>query len=70
MKRADPPIELEPKSPFSWKVVACFLVAWVVALVMVIELRSPMLRILMPVIGVLLVVYLTVCTLLFLKNRK
>ncbi len=70
MKRADPPIELEPKNPFSWKILGAFLLAWVLALAAVIELRSPMLRIIMPVIGVLLVVYLTICTVLFLKNRK
>ncbi|MFH1496907.1 MAG: hypothetical protein ABII82_03680 [Verrucomicrobiota bacterium] len=70
MKRAERPIELEPRYPISWKVVGIMVLAWVLTLVAVVGLRMRMLIILMPVIGVLLVVYLTVCTVIFLKNRK
>ncbi len=70
VKRTDPPIELEPKSVFSWKIVGLFALGWVIALVALIELRWPMLRILMPLLAVMLLAYLTVCTVLFLKNRK
>lgn len=70
MKRTDPPIDLEPKNPFSWKVFGLFLLGWAIACLALIELRSPMLRLLMPLIAVILVGYLAVCTVLFLKNRK
>jgi len=70
MSDEKPVIDLEPKNPFSWRVVVAFLVAWVVVLGLVWWLKSNLLRLLLPVIALLLVVYLGVCTLLLLKNRN
>jgi hypothetical protein len=66
----DPIIELEPRGPFSWRIVAVMVGAWLLALVAVMILKSAMLRLLLPLIALLFVVYLTVCTLYYLKNRK
>ena len=70
MSEQEPVIELEPRNPFSWKVVVAFLGAWLVVLMLALFLKNNMLRLLLPVIGVLLVVYVGVCTLLFLRNRQ
>lgn len=69
-KNDDPVIELEPKNPFSWKVVAAFVVAWLVVLAAMIELKLSVLRLILPLLAVLLVIYLAVCTVLLLKNRR
>jgi hypothetical protein len=70
MAKRDPIIELEPRNPFSWKIVAAFLVAWLVVLGAMILLKLTVLRLLLPLLAVLLVVYLAVCTILLLKNRR
>lgn len=70
MPKRDPVIELEPRNPFSWKVVAAFLVAWLLVLVAMIELKLTVLRLLLPLLAVFLVIYLAVCTILLLKNRR
>lgn len=70
MSKRDPVIELEPKNPFSWKVVAAFVAAWLVVLAAMIELKLTVLRLVLPLLAALLVVYLAVCTVLLLKNRR
>jgi len=70
MPKRDPAIELEPRNPFSWKVVIAFVVAWLIALVAMIELKLAVLRLLLPLLAVLLVIYLATCTILILKNRR
>lgn len=70
MSEEDPIIELEPRNPFSWRVVAAMVGAWLLALVAVLVLKSAMLRLLLPLIALLFVIYLTVCTLIYLKNRR
>ncbi len=70
MPKRDPSIELEPRNPFSWKVVIAFVVAWLIALVAMIELKLAVLRLLLPLLAVLLVIYLATCTILILKNRR
>lgn len=69
-KREDPVIELEPRNPFSWKIVIAFVVAWLIALAAMIQLKLPVLRLLLPLLAVLLVIYLATCTILLLKNRR
>ncbi|MBP6507871.1 MAG: hypothetical protein KA257_09940 [Opitutaceae bacterium] len=66
----DPVIELTPKNPFSWKIVALFVFAWVVVLGLVYELKSGTIRLLLPLIGVIFLFYLVACTLYFIRNRK
>lgn len=70
MPKPDPVIELEPRNPFSWKIVAAFVLAWVFVFAAMIELKLPLLRLLLPLLAVLLVVYLAVCTVYILKNRR
>ncbi len=72
MSEEDPVIELEPKhqNPFSWKVVAVFLVAWVVVFALMYELKSGMIRLLLPAIALVFLVYLVFCTLSPPKQRK
>lgn len=70
MSDPDPVIELTPKNPFSWKVVAMFIIAWAVVFALVYELKSTTIRLLLPVIGLVFLVYLVVCTIYLIKNRK
>jgi hypothetical protein len=70
MPKRDPVIELEPRNLFSWKVVIAFIVAWVIALVAMIQLKLTVLRLVLPLLAVLLVIYLATCTILLLKNRR
>lgn len=70
MSDSDPVIELTPKNPFSWKIVALFVVAWIVVFAMVFELKATMIRLLLPVIALVFLVYLAVCTIYLIKNRK
>ena len=70
MSDSDPVIELTPKNPFSWKIVAAFVVAWVVVFALFFELKSGTIRLLLPLIGLIFLVYLVVCTIYLLKNRK
>ena len=70
MPKNDPVIELEPRNPFSWKIVAAFLVAWVLIFVAIIELKLTVLRLLLPLLAMLLVIYLPVFTIYILKNRR
>jgi len=70
MSEEEPVIELEPKNPFSWKVVALFLVAWLVVFGLVYELKSGLIRLLLPLIAIIFLVYLVICTLYLLKNRQ
>lgn len=65
-----PVIELEPRTSFSWKIVLLMVGAWLLVLVTALLFKSAMLRLLLPLIATMLVIYLGVCTLLFLKNRK
>lgn len=70
MSDEKPVIDLEPRSPFSWRVVVAILGAWLVVLGLAWFLKSNLLRLMLPAIALLLVVYLGVCTLLLLKNRN
>ena len=70
MSDSDPVIELTTKNPFSWKIVAAFVVAWVVVFALFFELKSGTIRLLLPLIGLIFLVYLVVCTIYLLKNRK
>ncbi|MCF3649934.1 hypothetical protein [Synoicihabitans lomoniglobus] len=70
MSDSDPIIELEPKTPFSWRVVAGFVGSWLLALVAALMMKSAMVRMLLPLIATLFVVYVGACTLIYLKNRK
>lgn len=70
MSEEDPVIELTPKNPFSWKMVAMFVVAWVVVFAVVYELKSGLIRLLLPLIAVIFLVYLVICTLYLIKHRK
>jgi len=70
MDDQEPVIELTPKNPFSWKIVAMFIIAWVVVFAMVYALKGGMIRLLLPVIGLVFLVYLVFCTIYLLKNRK
>jgi ABC-type uncharacterized transport system permease subunit len=70
MPKRDPIIDLEPRNPFSWKVVIAFVVAWLLALAAMIELKLTVLRLLLPLLAMLLVIYLATCTILLLKNRR
>ncbi|MCF7687732.1 MAG: hypothetical protein K9M98_10685 [Cephaloticoccus sp.] len=70
MDDQEPVIELTPKNPFSWKIVAMFVIAWVVVFAVIFELKSGMIRLLLPVIGLVFLVYLVFCTIYLLKNRK
>lgn len=70
MPKRDPVIELEPRNPFSWKIVIAFVVAWLIALAAMIQLKLTVLRLLLPLLAVLLVIYLATCTILLLKNRR
>jgi len=72
MPEKDPVIELEPKqkSPFQWPVFLALVIAWIVLLVLAIELKSSMLRMLWPLLLVILVIYLAVCTFSVLHARK
>ncbi len=70
MSAPEPVIELTPKNPFSWKIVALFVVAWVVVFALVYQLKSGMIRLLLPVIALVFLIYLVVCTLYLIKNRK
>lgn len=70
MSRREPVIELEPRNPFSWKMVAGFVGLWVVALAAALFLKGGIVRLLMPLVALLFVIYLAVCTLVYLKRRK
>ena len=70
MSNPEPIIELEPRNPFSWRIVIAFVVAWLMALGAALLLKSGMVRLLLPLIATIFVVYVGVCTLLFLKNRR
>ncbi|WP_221032092.1 hypothetical protein [Actomonas aquatica] len=70
MSRPEPVIELEPRTPFSWRVVMAFVVGWLVVLGAAVLMKSAMVRLLLPLIATLFVIYIGVCTLIFLKNRK
>ena len=70
MSDPEPVIELTPKNPFSWKIVAAFVGAWIVVLGLALWMKSGMIRILLPVIGLVFLVYLVSCTIYLFKNRK
>ena len=70
MPKPEPVIDLEPRSPFSWRIAVAFVVAWLMALGAALLLKSAMLRVLLPLIATLFVIYVGACTLIYLKNRK
>jgi len=70
MSEEEPVIELEPKNPFSWKIVALFVGAWAVVFGLIYQLKSGMIRLLLPAIALIFLIYLVVCTLYLIKKRK
>lgn len=70
MSKPEPIIDLEPRSLFSWRIVLAFVGAWVLALGAALLMKSAMVRLLMPLIATVFVVYVGACTLIFIKNRK
>lgn len=53
-----------------WKAALALLVAWLGAFVAMIELKLTVLRLVLPLVALLIVIYLATCTILFLKNRR
>lgn len=70
MPKRDPVIELEPRNPFSWKILIAFLIAWIAVFAGMIWLKLTVLRLLLPLLAVLLLIYLAACTIILLKNRR
>lgn len=70
MPNPEPVIELEPKNPFRWTVLLALVALWAVALGLGIWLKSGLVRMLLPLILIVLVLYLGFCTFYLLKNRK
>jgi hypothetical protein len=55
---------------FSWAHVFLFITAWIAVLMLAILMRATIFRLLLPLITAIFVVYLGVCTILYLKNKK
>jgi hypothetical protein len=70
MRDPEPVIELEPKSPFRWKVFLAIAFLWGAVLALAVELKSNVLRMVWPALLFVLVLYLAVCTFVLLKRRK
>ena len=70
MSDPDPVIELTPKNPFSWKIVSAFIGAWIVVLGLVYFLKSNTIRLLLPLLAIVFLVYLVSCTIYLIRNRK
>tara|TARA_R110002111_G_scaffold66825_1_gene108822 strand:- start:206 stop:418 length:213 start_codon:yes stop_codon:yes gene_type:complete len=70
MSEPDPVIELTPKNPFSWKIVGLFVAAWFVVLGLVYWMKSGTIRLLLPLLAIVFLVYLVSCTIYLIKNRK
>lgn len=70
MSRPPDIIELEPKQPFSWKIVVCLLVTWLAVLALAFYLKARIIFLLLPLIAVIILGYIVVGTILFLKNRR
>lgn len=66
----EPPIELEPRRPFSWKVIGVLVVLWIAALVAAVVLRQGTIRLLLPALAAGLILYLGGCTLVWLRRRR
>ena len=64
-------IEYVPKNRpvFKWKVILVLLVLWVAAVVAMVFVKAPMFRIIWPIIAVVLVGYLLLCTVAFLRRK-
>lgn len=63
-------IELEPKNPFRWSVVLGVAVLWLVLLGLGVVLKNRVLLLLWPALLFILVVYLGICTIVLLKNKR
>ena len=70
MSDQEPVVELVPKNPFSWRIVALFLGAWIFVLGLVYFMKSGTIRILLPLIGLIFLIYLVFCTIYLLKHRR
>ena len=64
-------IEYVPKNRpvFNWKVILVLLLLWVAVVVAMVFVKAPMLRIIWPIIAVVLVGYLLLCTAVFLRRK-
>ena len=64
-------MEFVPKgrSIFNWKVVSLLLLLWAAVVVGTIFLKAPLLRIIWPIIVLVLIGYLLICTVVALRRR-
>ncbi len=64
-------IEYVPKNRpvFNWKVILVLLLLWVAVVVAMVFVKAPMFRIIWPIIAVVLVGYLLICTVAFLRRK-
>jgi len=58
------------RGPFRWWIVVGFLTAWAVLVVAAVWIKLSLVRVLLPGILVILLIYLLICTLYLLRNRK
>ena len=70
-KRQPEVIEYVPKNRpvFNWKVILVLLLLWVAVVVAMIFVKAPMFRIIWPIIAVVLVGYLLICTAASLRRK-
>ena len=54
---------------FNWKVILVLLLLWVAVVMAMVFVKAPMFRIIWPIIAVLLVGYLLICTVVFLRRK-
>ena len=64
-------IEYVPKNRpmFNWKVILVLLLLWVAVLLAMVFVKAPMFRIIWPIIAVVLVGYLLICTVASLRRK-
>ena len=64
-------IEYVPKNRpvFKWKVILVLLLLWVAVVVAMVFIKAPMFRMIWPIIAVVLVSYLLLCTVAFLRRK-
>ena len=70
-KRQPEVIEYVPNNRpvFNWKVILVLLLLWVAVVVAMVFVKAPMFRIIWPIIAVVLVGYLLICTVVSLRRR-
>ncbi len=70
-KRQPDVIEYVPKNRpvFNWKVILVLLLLWVAVVVAMVFVKAPMFRVIWPIIAVVLIGYLLICTVASLLRR-